>query len=73
MYEVWDSKNNNSITESVTAADFSLSSSVTLGSTTNDGRYFEGMVGEVKVYDGVLSAAQFQSETDALVAKWVVE
>jgi len=73
VYEVWDSKNNNSITESVTAADFSLSSSVTLGSTTNDGRYFEGMVGEVKVYDGVLSAAQFQSETDALVAKWVVE
>jgi len=71
-YEFWDSKNNNSITDSVTAADFSLSSSVTLGSMTNSGRYFEGMIGEVKIYNGSLSAAQFQSERDALVAKWVV-
>ncbi len=71
-YEFWDSKNNNSITGSVTATDFSLSTAATLGSTTNSGRYFNGMVGEVKIYDAALSAAQFQSERDALVAKWVV-
>jgi hypothetical protein len=70
-YEFWDSKNNSSMTGSVTAGDFSLSNAVTLGSMTNSGRYLNGMVGEVKIYDAALSASQFQSERDWLAQKWV--
>lgn len=71
-YEFWDSKNDSSRTGSFAATDFSLSKAVTLGSTTNGGRYFDGMVGEIKIYDAALGASQFQSERDGLVQKWVV-
>jgi hypothetical protein len=70
-YELWDSKNESSMTGTVTAGDFSLSNAVTLGSTTNSSRYFDGMVGEVEIYDKVLDPIEFESQRNAMVSKWI--
>ncbi len=66
-YEFWDSKSDSSMTGTVANGDFSLSIAVTLGSTENSGRYFNGMVGEVKIYNAALSSGEFESQRDALV------
>ena len=70
--EFWDSKNNSSMTGTKAASDFTTSRHVTLGTTDNASRYFHGMVGEVKIFDDVLSAEDFQAEREALVEKWIV-
>jgi len=70
--EFWDSKNNSSMTGTKAAGNFTTSRHVTLGTTNNASRYFHGMVGEVKIYDDVLSAEGFQAEGEALIEKWIV-
>lgn len=70
--EFWDSKNNSSMTGTKAAADFSTSRHVTLGTTNNPSRYFHGMVGEVRIYDDVLSAEEYEAECEAMVEKWIV-
>jgi hypothetical protein len=70
VYAFWDSKNSSAMNNTVPKGDFSLSSAVTLGSTTEASRYIKGMVGEVKVFNRVLSAEEFADEQDALVQKW---
>jgi len=70
-YDFWDSKSDSSKTGTVAKGDFSWSNAVTLGSTENTSRYFKGMVGEVKIYNAALTPAEFGSQRDALVAKWV--
>lgn len=70
--EFWDSKNNSSMTGTKAAADFSTARHFTLGTMDTANRYFHGMVGEVKIYDDVLSAEEFQAEREALVQKWIV-
>ncbi len=67
----WDSKTGNSQTGVRVAGDFSTAAPVTLGSTTGNNRYINGMVGEVKIYDSVLTSTQFEEEQNALVSKWV--
>ncbi len=71
--DFWDSRNNSSLSKILggVVTDFSLSNSVTLGSTNNSNRYFNGLVGEVKIFDSVLSPSQLQIETEALSAKWI--
>ncbi|MFC1608292.1 LamG-like jellyroll fold domain-containing protein [Candidatus Latescibacterota bacterium] len=71
-YEFWDSKNGISVTGTRAAADFSLSTAVTLGTTQNAQRYFVGMIGEVVVYDTALSDTEFQAERVAMVKKWML-
>jgi hypothetical protein len=71
-YDFWDSKNNSSMTGTKAAADFSTPRHFTLGTMDTPARYINGMVGEVKIYDDVLSAEDFQAEREALVQKWIV-
>jgi len=66
----WNSKSNSVQTGIRTAADFSTALGVTLGSVDQGGRFFNGMVGEVKVYNAALSASAFKAERDALALKW---
>ena len=70
-YTFWDSNNGDSVTVSVAAADFSLNNAVTLGLTTSGTRYFNGMVGEVKIFDETLSVADFATVRNAMYDKWV--
>ncbi|MFC2081464.1 LamG-like jellyroll fold domain-containing protein [Bacteroidota bacterium] len=72
-YEFWDSKNNSSVSGTIANMDFSLASPVTLGATSGDARYFDGMVGEVKIFENSLSQEEFFSERQKLLLKWVVE
>jgi hypothetical protein len=70
-YMFWDSKNDSAVSQSVAATNFSMTGPVTVGRTDNTGRYMIGMIGEVKVFDTVLSSEEFQAERDALVEKWI--
>jgi hypothetical protein len=71
-YDFWDSKNNSSMTGTKAAADFSTARHFTLGTMDTSARYINGMVGEGKIYDDVLSAEDFQAQREALVEKWIV-
>jgi len=53
------------------AADFSNANSLWLGSTVNANRYLKGSLGEVIIYDELLSAADFAYQTDVLARKWI--
>jgi hypothetical protein len=70
--ELWDSKSKATNAVSVPTADFSLSNPVTIGSTNNPARYFQGYIGEVKIYNTNLSVEEFQSEQDQFFLKWIV-
>lgn len=72
-YEFWDSRNNSSVTGTIANMDFSLDAPVTLGATSGDARYFDGMVGEVQMFQNSLSQEEFFSECQKLLLKWVVE
>lgn len=71
LFELWDSKSKSTISGSIAKGDFSEVSAVTLGSTSNNSRYFNGYVGEVKIYNNVLSDEDFQNESMNLFLKWV--
>ena len=66
----WDSKNNSSLV--VTNSPYlNLSSSVvTMGADSLAFHWFNGMVGEVKIYQGKLDSATLMSEGEALATKW---
>ncbi|MCU0786532.1 MAG: LamG domain-containing protein, partial [Verrucomicrobia bacterium] len=70
-FELWDSKSGTSYNNTVAAADFSSSQTLYLGTSENSSQYMDGMIGEVKVFDQVLSAVDFAAERDALAQKWV--
>lgn len=70
IYEFWDSKNYDSSVAKVAAADFSLSTPVTVGNANTSGRFLNGLAGEVKVYDTVLDATAFRAEREAMAEKW---
>ncbi len=70
-YDFWDSKSEDSKIGTVTAGNFSTALPVTLGSTENAGRYFKGMVGEVKIYNAALSSGELIAQREALVTKWI--
>ena len=67
----WDSKGGALQSGSKAAADFSTGSSFTLGATTSGTRYFQGMVGEVRVYDHALSLGEFVTARQAMQEKWI--
>ncbi len=70
--EVWDSENNTSASVTKTAADFSSTQSMFLAGSLNSGQGMDGMIGEVKIFEGVLTAQEFADEQTALVHKWIV-
>jgi len=68
----WDSKNNSSLTNTKAAADFTEKGNIVkLGGTNNAGRFLKGLIGEVKVYNNVLSSADYAYQQQQLVRKWV--
>ena len=68
--EVWDSENNTSASVTKTAADFSSTQSMFLAGSENYGQGMDGMIGEVKIFQGVLTPQEFADEQTALVQKW---
>ncbi len=70
-WTMWDSNQRVIQTGVKTVKDFSNSNAFTLGSMTAATNFFSGTVGEVKIFDESLSAANFQSERDSLALKWV--
>ena len=69
-YEFWDSKSGTSMTGMQAAANFATGNVLKLGTTQNGSRYFKGMVGEVKLYNQVLSVSGFKAEREQLAEKW---
>jgi hypothetical protein len=53
--------------------DFSAGNPLWLGSTTNGGRFFDGQVGEVKIYDAAFTPEEFADELGSLDQKWLGE
>ena len=70
-YTFWDSKSGTSMTGTRAAVNFATGNVLKLGTTQNGSRYFKGMVGEVKIFNGVLDATTFANERNNLVTKWV--
>jgi hypothetical protein len=69
--EVWDSENNTSVSVTKAAADFSSDQSLFLAGSQNSGQGMDGMIGEVKIFQGVLTSEEFTAEQTALVNKWL--
>ena len=63
-YAFWDSKSGTSLTGTKAAASFATGNVLKLGTTQNANRYFKGMVGEVRIYNQVLSASSFKAERE---------
>jgi hypothetical protein len=55
-YEFWDSKSGTSMTGTKAATNFATGIALKLGTTQNPSRYFNGMVGEVRIFNWVLDA-----------------
>ena len=71
QFELWDSKSGSAYSNTVAATDFSSTQTLYLGTSENGGQYMSGMIGEVKVFNQVLSAVDFAAERGALVQKWI--
>ena len=69
--ELWNSKADASVTVTVPAGDFSEGTAIFIGGSNNPGQYLDGAIGEVKFYQGRLSAAAFAAEQLALTEKWI--
>ncbi|NME70627.1 LamG-like jellyroll fold domain-containing protein [Flammeovirga aprica] len=65
----WDSKNKLTHTLIVPPADFTIAE-FNIGTANNNARHFDGVVGEVKVYDQALSTSQFKEEYSRLTDYW---
>lgn len=70
-YTLWDSKSKNTLSGTISNADFSLSEPVILGGTNNPDRYFRGYIGEVKIYNSTISNENFITEQNSFFLKWV--
>jgi hypothetical protein len=70
VVEFWDSKNNSSLV--VTNAPYlNLSASdVTMGANSLATHWFNGMIGEVKIYQGKLGSPALLAEGQSLATKW---
>ena len=73
IYQYWCSATDEEIIGQVPAADFSNGSPLTIGAMTGAGRFFDGMVGEVLVYNTDVPEAQLAETIYELGAKWGVD
>ena len=69
-YQFWDSKNRMTVSGVIEKGNFSLANAVTLGSTTNNSRFFKGYIGELKIFSNALSEDNFQIESQYMFVKW---
>lgn len=70
-FDLWDSKSKSTVSGNIAKSDFSLSSALTLGGTTNNSRYFDGYIGEVKIFNNAFTDEDFQNEQNSLFVKWL--
>ena len=71
-YEYWDSKNSSSAVGTIAAnGNFSSVQVVYLGTSENGGQWLNGMIGEVKVYNNLMTTNDFTNAYQDLVARWV--
>lgn len=68
--KLWDSKSNTTSTNTVAAADFSSASAIFLGGSSNPDQFMKGMLGEAKVYRGVLTDTELSNQQVELAFKW---
>lgn len=68
---LWDSESSNTTSATVPAADFSSGANIFLGGSTNPDQYMKGMLGEAKVYRGVMSPTEFANQQADLAFKWI--
>lgn len=68
--QLWDSASGKTSTATVPAGDFSSGASIFLGGSVNPDQYMKGMLGEAKVYRGVMSPAEFSDQQAELAFKW---
>ena len=71
LLQFWNSKADATVSVTVAAGDFSENAAIFLGGSPNPGQYMDGAIGEVKFYQGVLTAEEFAAEQTALVTKWL--
>lgn len=71
-FELWDSNNMSSLTNSKAAANFSSTQNMWLGRTENGGQFINGAIGEFLVYDEFLDATTFSNKYTELKDKWAV-
>jgi fibronectin type 3 domain-containing protein len=70
--DLWDSESGLTATTTVPAADFSSSTnSLFLGGSVNADQYMKGLIGEVKVFRGAMTPAEFSTERSNLGFKWI--
>ena len=67
----WNSKNDVYVTNTLAVAANLGDDDVRLGGSTNGDQFFDGMIGEVKVFSSTLSASEFDAQLEGLVNKWV--
>ncbi|MFC2116376.1 sulfatase-like hydrolase/transferase [Bacteroidota bacterium] len=73
VYHYWCSATDEELLGQVPPADFSNGSALTIGATTGTSRYFDGMLGEVLVYDGALTKNKRTEVIYELGMKWGVD
>ena len=70
--EFWNSKADASVTVNVPAADFSTgAAAIFIGGSNVRTQYMDGAIGEVKFYQGRMSAVDFAAEQVTLTQKWI--
>ncbi len=73
-YEFFSSTDGTTDTGTIAASgNFSSTQPLYLGTSENSGQFMDGMVGEVQVYNMVLSSSEFATKAEQLVGKWVPE
>ncbi|MCK5564585.1 MAG: sulfatase-like hydrolase/transferase, partial [Planctomycetes bacterium] len=71
-FDFWDSKSGTTMNVTATAnADYATGTSVYLGTTGNGDQYMSGMIGEVRIYDGLLNSTDFENAQDDMTYKWI--
>jgi fibronectin type 3 domain-containing protein len=68
--ELWDSKSGITTTATRAVGDFSSSAAMLLGGSINSDQYMQGFIGEVKLYRGAMTPAEFATERSTLDFKW---
>lgn len=73
-FDFWNSNDKTVRSATVPAKDFSNTYPILLGGLANpiEGRYFDGMIGEVKIFNEVLGEEDFLSLSNELTFKWAL-
>ena len=69
----WDSESGTTGVATVTAADFSSVQDMYIAGSENNGQGMDGMIGELKIYRGAMTSAEFIAEREALTSEWVLK